>query len=219
MVRTKVTTRMGVNQRHILSLEEEARQAATRAGLTHPRDHRPTRERSRSPAPLPRRSPRLHHSDSPSSSAARASRPVATLESLSDSVDTLRSSLRDGLMVTDWRVTCMIDYIFDLNSSLIRCHTAIDKLAQEVNNMQRHPPGFPCKDAAASLHEDTPPEAETSKRAAARLRTASHVPREDHVSTSSDSSSSDSQNGEDLSDQFTKLREKIAELSRLNEKK
>ena len=134
MVRTKVTARMGVNQRRILSLEEEGRQAATRAGLTRPGDHRPIRERSRSPPPLPRRSPRLHPSESSSSSAAHAPRPVATLESLSDSIDALRSSLRDGIMVTDRRVTCMIDYICDLNSSLISCHTVMNKLAQEVNN-------------------------------------------------------------------------------------
>ena len=53
MARTKVTPRRGVNQRHVLSLEEEGRQAATRAGLTRPWDHRPIRERTRSPPPLP----------------------------------------------------------------------------------------------------------------------------------------------------------------------
>ena len=48
MVQTKITARMGVNQRRVLSLEEEGRQAATRAGLTHPGDHRPIREASAS---------------------------------------------------------------------------------------------------------------------------------------------------------------------------
>ncbi|PRQ52718.1 hypothetical protein RchiOBHm_Chr2g0158501 [Rosa chinensis] len=172
MARTKVTPRRGVNQRRVLSLEEEGRQAATRAGLTRPWDHRPIRERTRSPPPLPRRSPRLHPGESSSSPAARAPRPMATLESLSDSIDDLRSSLRDGIMVTDWRVNCMIDYISEMNCSLIRCHTAINKLAQEVNNLQSYPPGFPRKDATASQHEDPPPKAETSKRAATRPHTA-----------------------------------------------
>ena len=172
MARTKVTPRRGVNQRHVLSLEEEGRQAATRAGLTRPWDRRPIRERTRSPPPLPRRSPRLHPGESSSSPAARAPRPMATLESLSDLIDDLRSSLRDGIMVTDWRVNCMIDYISEMNCSLIRCHTAINKLAQEVNNLQSYPPGFPRKDATASQHEDPPPKAETSKRAATRPHTA-----------------------------------------------
>ncbi|XP_061999366.1 heat shock protein 90-5, chloroplastic-like [Rosa rugosa] len=81
------------------------------------------------------------------------------------------------------------------------CQTAMNKLAQEVNNMQGHPPGFPCKDVAASLHKDPPPEAETSKRAATRPRTAPHVPWEALDSTSSDSTSSDSQGSEEVDDQ------------------
>ncbi|PRQ43084.1 hypothetical protein RchiOBHm_Chr3g0464581 [Rosa chinensis] len=214
MIRTKFTARMGVNQRRVLSLEEEGRQAAASAGLTRPWDHRPIRERSRSPPSLPRRSPRLHPSESSSSRTARAPRPVATLESLSDSIDALRSSLRDGIMVTDWRVTCMIDYISDMNLSLIRCHTAMNKLAQEVNNMQCHPPGFPCKEVAASLHKNPPPEAETSKRAATRPRTAPHVPWEDL-----DSTSSDSQDSEEVDDQVTKLMKEIAEPSHSKGKK
>jgi hypothetical protein len=113
----------------------------------------------------------------------------------------------------------MIDYISDMNSSLIRCHTAINKLAQEVHNMQSHPPGFPCKDVATSLHKDLPPEAETSKRAATCSHTAPHVPWEALDSTSSDSTSSDSQDSEEVDDQVTKLREEIAELSQSKGKK
>jgi hypothetical protein len=66
----------------------------------------------------------------------------------------------------------MIDYISEMNFSLIRCHTAMNKLVQEVQNMQSYPPGFPPKAAAASLHQNPPPEAETSKKAATRPHTA-----------------------------------------------
>ncbi|XP_040361901.1 uncharacterized protein LOC121049269 [Rosa chinensis] len=116
MVRTKITTRLGGHRR--LPPPDEGRQAAARAGILHPGMHR---ERSRSPLRRP----------SPSGAPSAVPPPPVSLD-----------SLRDSILVTDWRLACLTTDMDDMHSLLVRTHHAVTNLTKEIRNLQRHPPGF-----------------------------------------------------------------------------
>ncbi|XP_024196341.1 uncharacterized mitochondrial protein AtMg00810-like [Rosa chinensis] len=131
MVHTKITTRLGGHRR--LPPPDEGRQAAVRVGILYPGMQR---DRSRSP----------HRRPPPSGAPSAVPPPPVSLD-----------SLRDSILVTDWRLACLTTDMDDMYSLLVRTHHAVTNLTKEIRNLQRHPPGFDAPGPSTAVPEAVAP--------------------------------------------------------------
>ncbi|XP_062029072.1 uncharacterized protein LOC133745095 [Rosa rugosa] len=71
-------------------------------------------------------------------------------------------SLRDTVLVADWRIACLTNDMDDMHSLLVRTNHTLTNLLKEVRNMQRYPPGFGAPGPSTNVKEEDAPEDSTA---------------------------------------------------------